>query len=113
LSQPLEETYHGFPRLSAIGLQLRIETVRAREAGVMLFEKTPILQALQPHDSQDDLLDSANQLILFDLWPDSCVVFDVRRKTGRPSRPISRRPGRRNKASRPALSPPNQPPAVY
>src|ERR1019366_8222361 len=53
LSQPLEETYHGFPRLSAIGLQLRIETVRAREAGVMLFEKTPILQALQPHDSQD------------------------------------------------------------
>jgi hypothetical protein len=23
LSQPLEETYHGFPRLSAIGLQLR------------------------------------------------------------------------------------------
>ena len=34
---------------------------------VMLFEKTPILQALQPRDSQDDLLDSANQLILFDL----------------------------------------------
>src|ERR1039458_5736435 len=31
---------------------------------VMLFEKTPILQALQPYDSRDDLLDSANQLIL-------------------------------------------------
>src|SRR5437868_8901137 len=34
---------------------------------VMLFEKTPILQALQPSDSQDSLLNSANQLILFDL----------------------------------------------
>ena len=34
---------------------------------VTLFEKTPILQALQPSDSEDDLLDSANQLILFDL----------------------------------------------
>ena len=34
---------------------------------VTLFEKTPILQALQPLDSQDDLLDSANQLSLFDL----------------------------------------------
>ena len=32
-----------------------------------LFEKTPILRALQTHDSQYDLLDSANQLILFDL----------------------------------------------
>ena len=31
-----------------------------------LFEKTPILQALQPSDSQDDLLDHRNQLILFD-----------------------------------------------
>ena len=34
---------------------------------VTLFEKTPILQALQPPNSQDDLFDSANQLILFDL----------------------------------------------
>src|SRR3989441_3600956 len=34
---------------------------------VMLFEKTPILQALQPLDSQNDLVDSSNQLILFDL----------------------------------------------
>ncbi len=34
---------------------------------VTLFEKTPILQALQPSDSQDNLIDSANQLILFDL----------------------------------------------
>jgi hypothetical protein len=33
---------------------------------VTLFEKTPILQALQPSDSQDDLPVSANQLILFD-----------------------------------------------
>ena len=34
---------------------------------VTLFEKTPILQALQAPDSQDDLPVSANQLILFDL----------------------------------------------
>jgi hypothetical protein len=34
---------------------------------VTLFEKTPILQALQPSDSRDDLLDSANQLNLFAL----------------------------------------------
>ena len=34
---------------------------------VTLFEKTPILQALQPPDSQDDLPVSANQLNLFEL----------------------------------------------
>ncbi len=34
---------------------------------VMLFEKTPILQALQPSDSAADLLDSSNQLNLFTL----------------------------------------------
>jgi hypothetical protein len=34
---------------------------------VTLFEKTPILQALQAHDSQSDSLDNANQFILFDL----------------------------------------------
>ncbi len=33
---------------------------------VTLFEKTPILQALQPPDSHEDLLDDSNQLILFD-----------------------------------------------
>ena len=33
---------------------------------VTLFEKTPILQALQPCDFHDDLYDSANQLNLFD-----------------------------------------------
>jgi hypothetical protein len=31
-----------------------------------LFEKTPILQALQASDSQEESLDPANQLILFD-----------------------------------------------
>ena len=36
-----------------------------------LFEKTPILQALQAPDSQEEFLDSGNQLILFDLYPDS------------------------------------------
>ena len=34
---------------------------------VTLFEKTPLLQALQPIDSQEDLADSGNQLNLFDL----------------------------------------------
>ena len=34
---------------------------------VTLFEKTPILQALQPSDSRENLLGSANQLNLFDL----------------------------------------------
>ena len=34
---------------------------------VTLFEKTPILQALQATDSGNDLLDTGNQLILFDL----------------------------------------------
>ena len=33
---------------------------------VTLFEKTPILQALQASDSENDLLDTGNQLILFD-----------------------------------------------
>ena len=34
---------------------------------VTLFEKTPILQALQPSGSHENLLDDPNQLILFDL----------------------------------------------
>jgi hypothetical protein len=34
---------------------------------VTLFEKTPILQALQTANSQFDLLDFSNQLILFNL----------------------------------------------
>ena len=34
---------------------------------VTLFEKTPILQALQPLDYENDLIDSSNQLNLFDL----------------------------------------------
>ncbi len=34
---------------------------------VTLFEKTPILRALQTDDSQSDLLDHANQFLLFDL----------------------------------------------
>ena len=34
---------------------------------VTLFEQTPILQLLQPFDSRENLLDSTNQLILFEL----------------------------------------------
>ena len=32
-----------------------------------LFEKTPILQAIQASDSQEEFLDPGNKLILFDL----------------------------------------------
>ena len=49
-----------------LGLEISLYQV-LQILSVMLFEKTPILQALQPYDSRDDLLDSANQLILFDL----------------------------------------------
>ncbi len=34
---------------------------------VTLFEKTPILQALQPSDFPENLLDTSNQLNLFTL----------------------------------------------
>ena len=34
---------------------------------VTLFEKTPILQALQTFDMEENLLQDANQLILFNL----------------------------------------------
>jgi hypothetical protein len=33
---------------------------------VTLFEKTPILQALQASDSQEEIIDPGKQLILFD-----------------------------------------------
>jgi hypothetical protein len=33
---------------------------------VTLFEKTPILQALQASDFENDLVDAGKQLILFD-----------------------------------------------
>ena len=37
------------------------------DLSVTLFDKTLILQALQPADSQEDLLDYSNQLNLLDL----------------------------------------------
>jgi hypothetical protein len=49
-----------------LGLELSLYQI-LQILSVTLFEKTPILQALQPPDSQDDLPDSANQLILFPL----------------------------------------------
>jgi len=49
-----------------LGLEISLYQI-LQILSVMLFEKTPILQALQPPDSQNDLLASANQLILFDL----------------------------------------------
>jgi len=49
-----------------LGLEISLYQI-LQILSVMLFEKTPILQALQPPDSRDDLLDSANQLNLFEL----------------------------------------------
>jgi hypothetical protein len=48
-----------------LGLKISLYQI-LQVLSVTLFEKTPILQALQPPDSQQDLLSSANQLILFD-----------------------------------------------
>src|SRR5665213_1148572 len=48
-----------------LGLEVSLYQI-LQVLSVTLFEKTPILQALQPPDSQQDLLRSANQLILFD-----------------------------------------------
>jgi hypothetical protein len=49
-----------------LGLEISLYQI-LQILSVMLFEKTPILQALQPSDSRDDLVDSANQLNLFEL----------------------------------------------
>jgi hypothetical protein len=49
-----------------LGLELSLYQI-LQILSVMLFEKTPILQALQSPDSQNKLPNSANQLILFDL----------------------------------------------
>ena len=50
-----------------------------------LFEKTPILQALQAPDSEMDLADSGNQLILFEkywfvAWPDRYILGGGKRE---------------------------------
>jgi hypothetical protein len=42
------------------------DVTRYKILSVTLFEKTPILQALQAPDSENELPDTANQLILFD-----------------------------------------------
>ena len=49
-----------------LGLELSLYQI-LQILSVTLFEKTPILQALQPPDSQEDLLDDSNQLSLFTL----------------------------------------------
>jgi hypothetical protein len=49
-----------------LGLEISLYQI-LQILSVMLFEKTPILEALQPPDSQNDLLDSSKQLILFEL----------------------------------------------
>ena len=47
-----------------------------------LFEKTPVLQALQSSSSQTELDDPGNQLILFDFWPDSSECRNKLAKSG-------------------------------
>jgi len=49
-----------------LGLEVTLSQI-LQILSVTLFEKTPILQALQPLDSQENLPDSANQLNLFHL----------------------------------------------
>jgi hypothetical protein len=49
-----------------LGLEISLYQI-LQILSVTLFEKTPLLQALQPPGSQNDSPDSANQLILFDL----------------------------------------------
>ena len=49
-----------------LGLELSLYQI-LQILSVTLFEKTPILQALQPPDSEEDLPDFANQLNLFSL----------------------------------------------
>ena len=48
-----------------LGLEVTLYQI-LQVLSITLFEKTPILQALQACDSQDDLPDLSNQLILFD-----------------------------------------------
>ena len=48
-----------------LGLEISLYQI-LQILSVTLFEKTPLLQALRPSDSQEDICDSANQLILFD-----------------------------------------------
>jgi hypothetical protein len=48
-----------------LGLQASLYQI-LQILSVTLFEKTPILQALQASNSEEDLADSGNQLILFD-----------------------------------------------
>jgi hypothetical protein len=48
-----------------LGLELSLYQI-LQILSVTLFEKTPILQALQASDSQEELIDPGNQLILFD-----------------------------------------------
>jgi hypothetical protein len=49
-----------------LGLQASLYQI-LQILSLSLFEKTPILQALQPSDSPSDFIEQANQLILFDL----------------------------------------------
>jgi predicted xylose isomerase-like sugar epimerase len=46
---------------------------------VTLFEKTPVLRALQASDFKDNLDDSGNQLILCDPWPDTSGNLSIPR----------------------------------
>ena len=49
-----------------LGLEMSLYQI-LQILSLTLFEKTPILQALQPSDSQEDLRESCNQLNLFNL----------------------------------------------
>jgi hypothetical protein len=48
-----------------LGLEMSLYQI-LQILSVTLFEKVPILQALQASDSEENLVDAGNQLILFD-----------------------------------------------
>jgi hypothetical protein len=56
----------GGDRAKRLGLEASLYQI-LQILSVTLFEKTPIVRALQNSNSQSDLLDYSNQLILFNL----------------------------------------------
>ena len=62
-----------------------MDTTSLQILSVTLFEKTPILQALQPSDSHENSLDDPNQLILFDFYPDSSDIWAYWKQHGLPN----------------------------
>jgi hypothetical protein len=59
-----------------LGLQASLYQI-LQILSLTLFEKTPILRALQAPDYENDLGDPGNQLILFDFYPDTSELVSA------------------------------------